>query len=86
MISRDVFFQRLSESESSSARLLPKLLDALAWSGELVQLRNALSGSPLHMDGVDLLNTLANLGFRWDVRRFRGVLTLNVYLLSTSLF
>ncbi len=75
MISRDVFFQRLSESESSSARLLPKLLDALAWSGELVQLRNALSGSPLHMDGVDLLNTLANLGFRWDVRRFRGVLT-----------
>ena len=74
-MSRDILFEKLAQSESPSARLLPELLDALAWSGESVQLRNALSGSPLSMDGVDLLNTLANLGFRWDVRRFRGALT-----------
>jgi len=74
-MSRDTLFEKLAQSDSPSARLLPELLDALAWSGESVQLRNALSGSPLSMDGVDLLNTLANLGFRWDVRRFRGVLT-----------
>ena len=75
MITREELFQLLASSESSAARILPDLLDGLAWIGEPVQLRNALSGSPLHMDGVDLLNTLANLGYRWDVSRFRGLLT-----------
>ena len=75
MISREELFARLTASPSAAARLLPSLLKGLGWLGEPVQLRNALSGSPQQMDEVDLLNTLANLGFRWDVRRLRGVLT-----------
>lgn len=77
MISKDQLFQLLRSSHSPTVCLLPKLLEALFWVGEPVQLRNALSGSPEHMDGVDLLNTLANLGYRWDVRRLRGALTPN---------
>jgi ATP-binding cassette subfamily C protein LapB len=60
-------FDRLVQSPSPQARLLPELLTALNWPGEAIQLRNAISGSPQTMDGVDLLNTLANLGYRWDV-------------------
>lgn len=75
MISRNEFFQLLASSESPAARLLPELLQGLSWTGEPVQLRNALSGTPQHMDDVDLLNTMANLGFRWDVSRLRGVST-----------
>ncbi len=54
---------RLEHSPSPLARLLLELLSALNWSGEPVQLRNALAGSPETLDGVDLLNTLANLGY-----------------------
>ena len=75
MITRDELFARLTASPSATARMLPALLEGLGWLGEPVQLRNALCGSPQQMDDVDLLNTLANLGFRWDVRRLRGVLT-----------
>ena len=62
-----LLFDRLRQSDSPSARLLPDLLEALDWSGEAIQLRNAISGSPQSMDGVDLMNTLANLGYRWTV-------------------
>ena len=78
MISREKLFQLLRSSNSPTVRLLPELLESLFWVGEPVQLRNALSGSSDHMDGVDLLNTLANLGYRWDVRRLRGALTSRV--------
>jgi hypothetical protein len=67
MIEIAPLFDRLRQSESASARLLPDLLEALDWSGEAIQLRNAISGSPQSMDGVDLMNTLANLGYRWTV-------------------
>ena len=60
-------FDRLRQSDSPEARLLPDLLVAFKWAGEAIQLRNAICGSPQRMDGVDLLNTLANLGYRWDV-------------------
>lgn len=65
MIEIAPLFERLRQSDSPSARLLPDLLEALRWPGEAIQLRNAISGSPQSMDGVDLLNTLANLGYRW---------------------
>lgn len=77
MIRKDEIYQLLASSESPAAKLLPELLEGLCWVGESVQLRNALSGTPQHMDDVDLLNTMANLGFRWDVSRFRGALTPN---------
>ncbi|MEN9766682.1 MAG: hypothetical protein RLZZ32_642 [Cyanobacteriota bacterium] len=67
MIQIQDLFDRLAQSPSPQARLLPELLTALNWPGEAIQLRNAISGSPQTMDGVDLLNTLANLGYRWDV-------------------
>jgi ATP-binding cassette subfamily C protein/ATP-binding cassette subfamily C protein LapB len=63
---------QLAQSPSPQARLLPQVLDALGWPGEAIQLRNALSGSPASMDATDLLNTLANLGYRWDVQRIGG--------------
>lgn len=70
-MSRDSgLLQRLSESPSEQARLLARLLAAIHWPGETIQLRNALSGSAEQLDGTDLLNTLANLGYRWDVQRF----------------
>lgn len=69
-MSRDsLILQKLAQSPSEQARLLPSLLDGLAWPGEAVQLRNALCGSPAQMDSTDLLNTLANLGYRWEVTR-----------------
>ena len=71
MMSLDPLFDRLRSSDSAMARLLPDLLDGLQWPGEAIQLRNAISGSPQRMDGVDLLNTLANLGYRWEVRTFK---------------
>lgn len=55
--------RRLQESPSPLAQQLLELLSALDWMGEPVQLRNALAGTPERMDGVDLLNTLANLGY-----------------------
>ena len=61
--------QVLRESPSPNCQLLPQLLDALAWDGEILQLRNALAGSPERMDETDLLNTLYNLGYRWKVTR-----------------
>lgn len=60
---------RLAASPSDQARLLAELLQALEWSGEDIQLRNALSGNPEAMSGSDLLNSLAKLGYRWDVHR-----------------
>jgi ATP-binding cassette subfamily C protein LapB len=59
----------LRTSPSSNCQLLPQLLDALAWDGEILQLRNALAGSPQRMDETDVLNTLYNLGYRWKVTR-----------------
>lgn len=61
--------ERLAQSPSHQARLLPQLLPLLHWPGQEIQLRNALCGAPDAMDGTDLLNTLANLGYRWDVAR-----------------
>lgn len=61
--------EALAESPCEQVRLLPQLLQSLAWSGEGIQLRNALCGSPAQMDATDLLNTLANLGYRWEVMR-----------------
>ena len=43
MIEIAPLFDRLRQSESASARLLPDLLEALDWSGEAIQLRNAIS-------------------------------------------
>ncbi|MEY4358760.1 MAG: alpha-hemolysin translocation ATP-binding protein HlyB [Cyanobacteriota bacterium] len=69
-MSRDhLMLDRLAESPSPQARLLPQVLEALEWPGEAIQLRNALSGSPASLDATDLLNTLANLGYRWTVQR-----------------
>jgi ATP-binding cassette subfamily C protein LapB len=59
----------LQVSPSANCQLLPQLLDALDWDGEILQLRNALAGSPEKMDETDLLNTLYNLGYRWKVTR-----------------
>ena len=59
----------LKQSPSANAQLLVQVLDALAWDGEGLQLRNALAGSPEAMDDADLLNTLYNLGYRWSVIR-----------------
>jgi len=64
--------RRLSQSQSRSSRLLPELLAALQWDGELLQLRNAIAGLPEQMDESDLLNTLYNLGYRWKVSSFRS--------------
>jgi ABC-type bacteriocin/lantibiotic exporter with double-glycine peptidase domain len=61
--------EKLAASPSHQARLLAQLLQALSWPGEGAQLRNALCGSAETLDGTDLLNTLANLGYRWDVQR-----------------
>jgi len=61
--------ERLAASPSAAARLLPELLQLLCWPGEEIQLRNALSGAPTSMDSADLLNTLANLGYRWEIVR-----------------
>lgn len=72
MIELAPLFERLRQSDSPSARLLPDLLEALNWPGEAIQLRNAISGSPQSMDGVDLINTLANLGYRWTVTPLSG--------------
>ncbi len=57
----------LRHSASANVQLLAQLLEALAWQGEDLQLRNALAGSPERMDDADLLNTLYNLGYRWSV-------------------
>lgn len=62
----------LEQSPSQEARLLAELLKALSWPGEDIQLRNALCGSPVQMDGTDILNTLNNLGYRWDVFRLQA--------------
>lgn len=59
----DPLQRRLQDSPSPIAPLLLELLSALDWQGETVQLRNALTGDPDRMDGVDLLNTMANLGY-----------------------
>ena len=59
----DPLQRRLQDSPSPIAHLLLELLSALDWQGETVQLRNALTGDPDRMDGVDLLNTMANLGY-----------------------
>ena len=64
--------QRLAQSPSEQARLLPQVLELLNWPGEAIQLRNALCGSPGAMDSTDLLNTLSNLGYRWEVSRLSG--------------
>jgi ATP-binding cassette subfamily C protein/ATP-binding cassette subfamily C protein LapB len=61
--------QVLRASSSPNCQLLTEVLDALHWDGELLQLRNALAGSPEKMDETDLLNTLYNLGYRWKVNR-----------------
>jgi ATP-binding cassette subfamily C protein LapB len=59
----------LKASPSTNCQLLAQLLDALGWDGEILQLRNALAGSPQKMDETDLLNSLYNLGYRWKVTR-----------------
>lgn len=61
--SPELLQRRLQDSPSPQAHLLLDLLAALDWRGEPVQLRNALAGDPARLDGVDLLNTLANLGY-----------------------
>lgn len=68
----DELLRRLSSSSCPNSRLLPQLLEALLWSGELLQLRNAIAGSPGQMDQADFLNTLYNLGYRWKVSSFRS--------------
>lgn len=60
---------RLTGSPSRHAQFLAELLEQLHWQGEEIQLRNALCGAPETMDGTDLLNSLANLGYRWDITR-----------------
>ena len=57
----------LRDSSSDNSQLLAELLDAFAWDGEMLQLRNALAGTPDKMDDADLFNTLYNLGYRWNV-------------------
>ena len=61
--------ETLRSAPSENSQLLAQLLDALAWDGEMLQLRNALAGSPESMDSADLLNSLYNLGYRWSVVR-----------------
>ena len=69
-MSRDpLMLERLADSPSPQARLLAQLLEAMRWPGEAIQLRNALSGTAETLDSTDLLNTLVNLGYRWDVQR-----------------
>ncbi|MFY8148532.1 MAG: ATP-binding cassette domain-containing protein [Prochlorococcaceae cyanobacterium] len=64
----EVLLSRLRQSPSAAARMLPDLLEALEWAGEPIQLRNALCGQPEAMDLVDVLNTLANLGYERAVK------------------
>ena len=66
-----LILERLASSPCPQARLVPQLLQELAWPGEGIQLRNALCGAPAQMDATDLLNTLANLGYRWEVLRLQ---------------
>lgn len=68
----DSLLHQLSSAPSPNSRLLPELLAALQWSGEFLQLRNAIAGNPDQMDEVDLLNTLYNLGYRWKVASLRS--------------
>ena len=70
--SGDQLLNRLSQASSPNSRLLPRLLEALQWKGELLQLRNAIAGTPDQMAEADLLNTLYNLGYRWKVSSFRA--------------
>lgn len=68
-----IMLNRLLNSQSGQALVLAKLLEALKWPGEDIQLRNALCGNPDAMDSADVLNTMANLGYRWTIDRSKTI-------------